>query len=638
MRLILLLVCGLFALPVTASAQDFGKTRYEWTLALQWGESSQFSASYKETFARELQQSLKLSLGEIAKIEVVEASKLAETPVTKAVSEKGLSALDGTFPSNGTRKLHFVEINFVEGKFQVRSRQWDESIGMASPSILTNSTPDRKLLVRLTLNQLLNEFGLLGAIEITGEQGKVTLQGYELGSLKEFAKKGDLFAVVQLRKVTPKAPKGEKPLPPNIVATKVDGMLVQLMGDIEGSKISAKILNRYKNTLAKESPQVSYRLVKIPTENSVLKLRLTDPSGQPFRVGQLRVRVRAEQYPDLTKPEDEMTESEPGLFTSRAKLDRLGYVLVTTGDTPLARIPIEVTGDVLVRKVSLDPKVEQRARWSDVMNDFVSRIRTERIIQNKSFEELQGLQGKDRAEALKYAETALKSQKVQLDLLKSDLERLQNRAKDDGFMGSFEACDSEINAFDARILDLAKHTEKLKEVVRLENDPDTIARRKKVETLLLEAKLLVEQADIPQALTKYDEALKQTMENEPVRAEIIKVVEEINKDWKEKDAAHATARKFIYETWPKLETPKEITDKISEAKRCFQVCQTNGDKYTLRKMFLSGVTVAEKFAEGIKPLSMIPAETDEELAIRKKYQEAGDALQALLADLGKAIK
>ncbi len=626
------------ATPVLLSAEDLGKIRYDWTVALLWGESSQLTPRFQEGFSRELQQSLKLSLGELAKIEVLDLKNVPESLLIKAVREKGLTALDATFSTAGNRKFHFVEITFKEGKYRVRSRRWDESIGLASEITPTESTADRKLLNKLTLNQLLKEFGWIGSMEWNGGLAQVSLQGQDLASLKDYIQKGDLFEVVKLQKITPKATKGEKSPPPRIVPSKVEGMLIQITSEPERGKISAKVLNRYRNTLAKESPTLSYKLIKVPAEHTVLKLRLVDPNGQPFRAGQLRVRVRDDQYPDLTRPEDEMIESEPSLFTSRTKLDRLAYVLVTTGDTPLARIPVEVSGQVIVRKVSLDPKVELKSRWAEVMNDFLSRIRTERIIQNKSFEELQGIQTRDRTEALNYAEKALKLQRVQLDLLKNDLDRQKNRAQEDGFTGSFDPCETELRAFETRISDLAKHTEKLREVVRLENDPETVARRKKVESLLLEAKLLVEQAEIPQALTKYTQALNETMENEPVRKEISKILEDLNKDWKEKDATHATARKFIYEIWPKLETPQEIAEKLTEARRCFQICQTNADKYALRKMFLSGAVVAEKFAEGIKPLTMASAETEEELATRKRLQEAGESLQTLLTDLAKALK
>ena len=63
-------------------------------------------------------------------------------------------------------------------------------------------------------------------------------------------------------------------------------------------------------------------------------------------------------FPDQPRNREEMTFAD-GVFSSRETFKNIAFVVVKAGESPLARMPVEIYPDrVAVRKVNLNPASE----------------------------------------------------------------------------------------------------------------------------------------------------------------------------------------------------------------------------------------------------------------------------------------
>ena len=177
---------------------------------------------------------------------------------------------------------------------------------------------------------------------------------------------------------------------------------------------------------------------------------------------------------------------------------------------------------------------------------------------------------------------------------------------------------------------------RLKEVIRIENDPAAQAKRKGIEGLLLDAKLAMQKADFDQAIAKYEEAIKLSADEPAAKEELEKALAQLNKDWAVRDADHAAARKFVYEVWTRWEKPAEMREGLAEAKRAIAKCMAVNDKMTLLKYYVTGPQALERFYENVTKLTDAATE-DEDKAALKVYPMIGEEYQKLLAEAGKVL-
>ena len=74
----------------------------------------------------------------------------------------------------------------------------------------------------------------------------------------------------------------------------------------------------------------------------------------------------------------------------------------------------------------------------------------------------------------------------------------------------------------------------------------------------------------------------------------------MKKAWALRDAQHAEARKWIYETWPTLGKFRDLRDLLPTARKYFEKCKSVGDRLTILKMKLAGQEVAKKFTDEVE--------------------------------------
>jgi hypothetical protein len=415
----------------------------------------------------------------------------------------------------------------------------------------------------------------------------------------------------------------------------LDGVLLHVIDGPRNGLCVCKLHNRYQRLPAREG-SLGYRAIKLGAGEGKLKLQLTDTTGIPYRGDVLQPRVGVNDFPDATPRGREEMRYTDGVFVSQETFKNIAFVVVKSGETTVARIPTEIYPDqVAVRKVRLNPDAEPNPIVVAAA-DMLDRVRSARVMQARSFEEIATLQVKEKQKALDYAQAAYDSLTKEADTLRADLNRLRERHKSEAPAGIFDPAETDVKALEAKTRELREHVAKLKDVIRIENDPAAAANRKAIEGLLLEAKTHAQKADLDQAIAKYEEALKLTATEPGAKAEIEKALEDLRKIWETKGPEHVAARKYIYETWANLAQPQEVREALTPARRAFDTCKAAGDRISLMKMYLVGPQVLERFAENLQKL-VDDAVDDEDRKKLAVYERTREDLEKLLNDVGKEI-
>jgi hypothetical protein len=648
MRTLLTLVAVLvLAAPAIADGLDPElKSPYQLRIVVRTGDHPTLTRHFRAEVMKEVGSALQAALGPVATVEVVGLNDTPlekQEPLWRLVDEKGLEALDNV-NTGGGGKTHFVFVDFADGKYEIRARQHDGTCGFCTPIVRKTVHGDRGFVGRLAGLAIAQDFGAVGTFDPNGQQVTVVLKAGELGPMDAWVKKGDVFAVVQIkpgRRALPKTPgKGKtkekvEPATPAIMGQRLDGVLLQVIDGPRNGLCVCKLYNRYQRLPAREG-SFGYRAVKLGTGEGKLKLQITDANGNPYRNDILQPRVGVNDFPDATPRDREEMRYSDGVFTSQETLKNIGFVVVRAGDTVAARIPIEIYPErVAVRRVNMNPNSEPNPIVAAAA-DMLDRVRSLRVMQARSFEEIATLQNKERQKALDFGQAVYDSLTKEANALRADLNRLRERYKAEAPAGIFDPAETDVKALEAKTRELREHLAKLKDVIRIENDPTAAANRKAIEGLLLEAKLLAQKADLDQAIAKYEEALKLTATEPAAKVEIEKALEELRKLWEVKSPEHANARKYIYETWANLAQPQEVREALAPARRAFETCKSAGDRISLMKMYLVGPQVLERFAENLRTL-VDEAVDDEDRKKLAAYERTREDLEKLLNDVGKEI-
>ena len=352
----------------------------------------------------------------------------------------------------------------------------------------------------------------------------------------------------------------------------------------------------------------------------------------------MQPRAGAQDFPDpaVARDREDMRFAD-GVFTTKEPFQNIAFVLVRSGETPVARLPVEIYPDqVAVRKVNLNPAAEL-SPVQTAAADLLDRARSARVIQARCFDEVAILQKKDKPKALEYGQEAANSLDNEADVLRADLDKARARYKADAVPGQFDASEADLRTLQAKTRELRVHMTNLKDVIRIENDPAAAALQKKINDLLLEANADEKRLDLAAAIAKSEEALKLAEGEATAREVIEKRLAELRQQWGEpKDADHVAARKFAYEVWPNLEKPADLRDALPVARRALDKCKAVGDKITIRKMYNLAPEVGTRYLEALKALRDAAVEDEDKQALAAYDKVSGD-LERFIADLTKEV-
>ena len=180
-------------------------TPYKVQVVLSVAPNRLLTPIFKEQLRRDLQRGLQGALGSMGEVEVFDLAEVKpekQEPLWKEVAAKGLQAgLDGPGKGTSAVKTHFVNVDYVDGQYEMQARQYDGLTGLASPSVRREQTPDRQFVARTAALLVDRDFGLVGTVTDGGD-GQTVRVAFKGGGLKvpldRWVKKGDVFALVQV--------------------------------------------------------------------------------------------------------------------------------------------------------------------------------------------------------------------------------------------------------------------------------------------------------------------------------------------------------------------------------------------------------------------------------------------------------
>src|SRR6516162_3229655 len=203
---VLLALCSLGLCGRARALDPELTTPYKVQVVLRVAPNRLLTPIFKEQLRRDLLQGLQAALGAMGQVEVIDLGQVPadkQEPLWQEVAAKGLQAgLDG--PSRGTSevKTHFVNVDYVDGQYEIQARQYDGLTGTATPAVRRERTPDRQFVARTAALLVDRDFGLVGTVTDGGD-GQSVKVAFKGGGLKvpldRWVKKGDVLALVQVR-------------------------------------------------------------------------------------------------------------------------------------------------------------------------------------------------------------------------------------------------------------------------------------------------------------------------------------------------------------------------------------------------------------------------------------------------------
>jgi hypothetical protein len=451
------------------------------------------------------------------------------------------------------------------------------------------------------------DFGIVGTVKPTNaESVQVRFLAGDLDhSLDHWVKKGDIFAVVQVNAAGGKAS-----------ASKVPWTLLQVQDDPKEGESTCRLLRGDATPL---SPAYAYRCVKLGTTRAPLQVRIMKVGAKGREPGgNVQIYVRRNSFKQDEAAEEGTTDVQGFFSTEQRKTvyDQVAFVRCLFDNTVARQEPVPIFGDepyVCYVNISDDPQSRltlARTLWEKMMYDTD-------VMQKSLFEEL------FKADPEKRQATLEKAQKG-LEALDGDLARFEDKRK--------ELLNLKMNPTvgQLRLKELREKRDKLKTfiatqetLIKEENDP----KRKEILELVKQAQFHEGEKDFGEALDLYKKILDAGLKD-PKLNDYVKHVEKLEAGWKIKGPEHEDARKFIYETWPKLETD-ELKGGIPRARKALDACSKAGDKLSPQK--LAKVALAHDGKLKQKKADLNPDLNPDDV-------KAAQAIEAVLDDLAKLLE
>jgi hypothetical protein len=580
-----------------------GGEPYKLQIVLTVAQQRMLTEVLQDTLERELSEGLQAALGGMARVDVVRHHEL----VAKIEKEGPIRALEGMKRSDS--KTHFLFLDYDDPYYRVRGIQHDGLTGQVSPIVRVEMTRDRDFVARLAAKLIEKDFGIVGTVvePIVNERTTLKLRGGPGVDWSRWVKPGDVFALVeQDGELIPSAYLQVHEAPREATGTCV-----------------CKVGNRFKLPTFQEGNP--FQAIKLGTTSGPIRIRLVravennpfkefgESSTVEFRSGGVGGKAQLSLPASSATPDifDTASSGKSGEFHN------LVYVTVVSGETTLAEVPVPILGqpEVIVpilKGVRDDPLRVLEESWK-------RNVAEAYLIQSDLMRNLQTLasQPDQRGEAIKLARRTLERTLADITRLKRDRAELKDKdelKEADIRLAKLAEARPEIEAFLAR----------LEEIEAKENDP----RRAEAKTKEGQAKLLESQGELEKALTIYSDLQKQKL-----LGDYAAKIQELEGILTPKNDAHAAARRFILEAWPKLTTP-ELVKGLDEAQKAFEECKKVGDKFGPKRLLDLAVPHAvrvDREKASIRPLVTPQAEIDQ-------LNTVGTGLKKLAGEIDAYLK
>jgi tetratricopeptide (TPR) repeat protein len=611
---LLLSLCALCVLCGKSPAQldPELKKPYQLQVVLHIADHRFLTPLFRKQVERELADHLRLTYGPLARVEVVHRH-----PLLTDIHAKGLQqALDG-WEELSERKTHFVLIDYVHGRYELQTRQYDGMTGLASPVVRLDRTGDGALVARQAARLVDRDFGLVGTVVEVGKEVKVAIKGGGLGvALDRWIKPGEVFAIARLRQ------EGETRR-----AARVPWALLQVLSEPKDGIVRCRFHHRFQGeNLAGEPGVIGYRCLKLTTTSGPLRLRLIDKDTfQPLSGLDLQI----SQSGDFQKAETLSTKID-GQAQSKEALEHMGVVQVHSGNLVHAQFPVEIVDE---RTVVVRLKISQGSEAAELLHFrkdlWVRRIYDDLRLASDRFTELNALLAKSLEAVLETARPGFKSMDEELTSLTLERAELERQAKD----RKVPLATLDLREGDQRLAELRSRQQDLQKFIgRLEEAVKQSERNRAVAKLVARAQLLETEADFEQAIKVYEKVVK----DYPEQTKIASHLEGLKKAWQPRSEEHVRARKFVYETWPTVETG-ELKDKLPQARKELDVLKQAGDRLTPQRLLRANERHTDKLRKHLDSLKSRRDSEDTRAAV-KAIGQIAEALERLHTEAAALVR
>jgi tetratricopeptide (TPR) repeat protein len=578
------------------AAEQVAAPPYKLTIVLDVAKNRVLTEVFGQQVERELREGLQAALGDLASVDVVR-----KHPKLEEARKDGLKRSLDSWKEQSDTKTHFVLVDLVNNQYEIRARQHDGPTGMASPVVRTDRTPDRAFVARAAALLIEQDFGFTATFrswprvdnELNQPQNvPLDLLGAGLGvPLSRWVKPGDVFTVVQMFN------DGRAPIP-------VVDSLVQIQDaprdDAPDTACVGKLFWRNRSP-SEDSRHALYRCVKLGAVRAPVRLRILqhkpDRTVAPL---QATIEVRRSSF----KGEEGSVVkggSDPvfGEFTTAPRTDvppydRVAFITIISGGKVRAYLPLPLVDDqtvtvpVSVNAEQVDALAERLESWQRDVDDAWR-------VQVGVFEDLNEMSRKANTPSEKVvarAQSGLK--RITDDFDRLAVERQQLMAEVAGRKVDTSRQDSVLNALKEGVKKLSDYADKQDKIMKEESRPERRTARSELE----DANLAEERADYDKAIELYRKGL--AVIDDPGRR---KHLEKLEREWMTRDEEHLQARKFVYQTLPKLDTAG-LEQEMDNIRKALQVFKSAGDYRSSNKLRIAlqdQIVRVTKEGDSLKP-------------------------------------
>jgi hypothetical protein len=583
----LLFVCFLLPLSAVRGALDpETKQPYHLQVVLRMASNRVFTPVFRDLVQRQLRDSLRAALGDLAQVDVVSGH-----PLLKEIESKGLQAALDNYTALSDEKIHFVLINFVNGRYELQARQHDGFTGLSSPVVRYDSTSDRQYVARLATLLIDQDFGLAGTVEVNrmdGDKVDVTLKGGALGApLDRWLKKDQVFAVAQIYQEGTKRH-----------SIRMPDTLLQALEPPSNGVCHCRLLYRKDNPLPRAASVLGYRCLKLGTTQALVRLRVIAEDKLHTPLNGRPVRFSARGFDEITA--DSTATNPDGLAESRQQYENVAFVRIYEGGTLLARVPVEIVeGLTKTCPVFTNPAAEAKGQLYARRNRWLKHLYEVALVGETLVQDLNAMAAQPSEKRLARAQEGLTALQEEISTLTAERDSLRTEAAGQLPQGTpliSKEDEESLQGLQKRREELGGYIAQLQKNIKEEQDP----KRREWNDMIARADLLEQNAEFEKAIALYERVLSEGGNFPQLREQLKTLKQAQGRD----SEAHRRARRFIYDVWPKQETAVQMEAHLSEARKAFAACKEAGDILTPRKLLKTCVEHSARLAkeaEGLQP-------------------------------------
>lgn len=606
-RVTFALIC-LVGLPGILPAQGLdprANRPYELQVVLRFSEHRILNRLFQQQVERELRDSLQAAFGELANVDVAR-----DHPYLKEVVDKGLQYALDSWKFVEDRKTHFVFVDFVGGRYEIQTRQYDGYSGLASPTIRQSRTDDRFLVARNAALLVDQDFGLVGTIvkpDEKAERVEIVIMGGKLpGALEGRVKKDDIFWISQIVQQGGKQSRSYR----------VPWAILQVAEPPREGACLCRLYARWGNALLPQAGSLGFRCLKLGTTQEKLRLRLIVDDKLDTPLSSKSVIIGAQGY----EPETERrSTSADGLVQSQQAYRNVAFVRILDGKAALTQFPIEIVDDRLVTcAVRVQQGSEQLGQLTLRHDRWIRRLNDAVAMSTALIKDLNAMVDKPLEETMKRAQDGIQGVLAETRSIEEEREKLAREAADIKMKLDLSDADQQITELKSRRELLVGHVAKLQDLITKENDP----KRRKWKEQVQKADLLETQAEFAQAIDIYARIIEDGADDPAIKQRL----DSLRKAWAIKDDKHQDARAFIYDTWSQMKNAEEMKENLGKVRQALQAFRDAGDFLTPQRLLRVNSELALKLAKEAEGLRLKESDDD---------RKTGEIITALAEDLKK---